>query len=365
MSRLLFIWYKRSKDILEGGGQCSQKNYSVVAQLLGAEQVTSYYVHDEFKKKSVWGYLKGICFMPFNYYYGLTPGRVAEIVRLAADHDYVFIDRSLFGIVAKRLKEVGYRGRIICFFHNIECVYFASKLSERLPGRGVLLRCADANDRYSCRYADRIVALNQRDSDELQRRYGRRADVIIPIALKDRYAPTDAVRTAMTRQRPLCLFLGSYFPPNNEGILWFVHHVLPHVRIEMKVVGKGMARLKEEQSCLRQIEVIGDAPDLTPYFEEADLMILPIFAGSGMKVKTCESLMYGKHILATTEAFEGYDVDYDRVGGLCNTADEFIARINRYCDDPQPRFNPYSRQTFLARYSEQAVVDLYRRLLFD
>jgi hypothetical protein len=36
-----------------------------------------------------------------------------------------------------------------------------------------------------------------------------------------------------------------------------------------------------------------------------------------MKVKTCESLMFGKNIFATTEAFEGYELDYDKVGALC------------------------------------------------
>ena len=168
----------------------------------------------------------------------------------------------------------------------------------------------------------------------------------------------------MTTSQPLCLFLGAYFPPNNEGIVWFVKNVLPHVNIRMKVVGKGMARLKAEEPTLKDIEVISDAPDLLPYFEEADIMILPIFKGSGMKVKTCESLMYGKNIIATDEAFVGYDVDYDKVGGKCNTAEEFIARIKEFEKNPRPRFNAYSRQMFLEKYSEEGVVEKFRKVLF-
>jgi len=360
---ILFIRYKKSRNILEGGEQGSQKNYNVLSHIAGEGHVITYYVHDETRKKTIGEYVKGLFYFPFNYYFGLTPKRVRDIVRQAADYDVVFIDRSVFGIIAKKLKKAGYKGRIIAFFHNVEVPYFEAKLGKK-PGRGIVLRCVDNNDRYACQYADKIITLNPRDDDEIFRRYGRRGDVMIPVAFKDKYQ-RGSYPTAMTSEKPLCLFLGAYFPPNNEGILWFVQNVLPHVSIRMKVVGKGMARLKEEQPALKDIEVISDAPDLLPYFEEADIMILPIFKGSGMKVKTCESLMYGKNIIATDEAFVGYDVDYDRVGGKCNSDEEFIARLKHFEQNPRPRFNAYSRQMFLEKYTEEAVEAKFREVLSD
>ena len=359
---ILFIRYKKSRNILEGGEQGSQKNYNVLSRIVGEDHVTTYYVHDETKKKSAADYAKGLFWFPFNYYFGLTPKRVKEIVRMAASFDVVYIDRSVFGIIAKKLKKAGYKGRVISFFHNVEVPYFEAKLGRK-PGRGIILLCVDNNDRYACSYSDKIITLNPRDDDEIFRRYGRHGDVMIPVAFKDKYL-RDSYPTATTGKQPLCMFLGAYFPPNNEGILWFVQHVLPHVNIRMKVVGKGMAKLKEEPS-LKDIEVISDAPDLLPFFEEADIMILPIFKGSGMKVKTCESLMYGKNIIATDEAFVGYDVDHDKVGGKCNTAEEFIARIKDFEKNPRPRFNAYSRQMFLEKYTEEAVEAKFREVLSD
>ena len=146
--------------------------------------------------------------------------------------------------------------------------------------------------------------------------------------------------------------------------MWFVENVLPHVDVKLQVVGKGMARLKEEE-CMRGIDIKSDVPDLATYFLSADFMILPIFSGSGMKVKTCESLMYGKNIIATDEAFVGYEVDYDKVGGKCNTAEEFISCIKDFENHPRPRFNVYSRQMFLEKYSEAAVVEKFRKVLFE
>lgn len=126
-----------------------------------------------------------------------------------------------------------------------------------------------------------------------------------------------------------------------------------------------MEKIKEEEPIMHDVEVIGSVPDLTPYINEADIMILPIFKGSGMKVKTCESLMFGKNILGTDEAFEGYDADYDRIGGKCNTADDFIGKINDFITSPRPRFNTYSRQLYLERYSESTLSEKMRKVLFD
>ncbi len=363
MMKVLFIWYKRSKGILEGGGQGSQKNYEMVCRTVGSENVESYYVHDETKGKSLWGYIRGVFFFLFGYYYGLYPKRVREIVGVAQNYDFVFIDRSLFGVIAKQLKENGYKGQIITYFHNVEAIYFDAKL-PKIPGRGIIVKTADLNDRYSCDYSDKVVCLNERDSQVIAEKYSRKADLLIPVALQDRLKETPS-ESMLTREKPLCLFFGAYFTPNNQGILWFVEHVLPHANIELKIVGKGMAKLKAESPLLQDIEVVSDAPDLQPYLQEADIMVLPIFSGSGMKVKTCESLMYGKNIIGTSEAFEGYDVDYEKVGGRCNTAEEFIACLKGFEQNPRPRFNAYSRQVYLEKYSYSAIENLFKKLFAD
>ncbi len=360
MSSILFIWYKRSRGILEGGGQASKRNYELLRSIVGSGQIDSYYIHDEYKRKTMLDYVRGAFFFLFRYYYGLTPKRMQEIVRLAQDYDMVFVDRSVFGIIAQRLKETGYKGRVVVFFHNVESLYFEAKLAK-VPGRNIVIRTADTNDRYSCRYSDTIIVLNERDAKILEQHYGRAADIIIPVSLADRCKDITP-STEMTRKKPLCLFLGTYFPPNNQGILWFVEHVLPHVDIQMQVIGKGMAKLKAESPLLKDIEVVSDVPDLRPYLEDADIMVLPIFSGSGMKIKTCESLMYGKNIIGSEEAFEGYDADYNIIGGCCQTAQDFINCLNSFIQHPRPRFNAYSRQVYLEKYSNAAAERLFQTL---
>ena len=363
MSKLLFIWYKRSKGILEGGGQGSLKSFRLCQSAFGDENIDSYYIHDEYARKKLTDYVRALWFFPMGYYYGLTPKRVDEIVDLAKKYDAVWIDRSIFGIIAKRLKEAGYKGKIYVHFHNVEKLYFDdAKLPKWLPGRSVLLNCVERNERWCMEYVDKVIALNERDSRILETLYGRKMDFLLPVSLEDKNPKADL--KALTNKRLKCLSVGAYFAPNNEGILWFVKNVLPKVDIEYKIVGKGMGQLKkDEPKLLKDIEVVSDAPSLAPYLAEADVMILPIFAGSGMKVKTCECLMYGKNILGTNETFEGYEVDYKQVGGLCNTAEEFVAALQDIAANPRPRWNSYSRKMFMEKYSIDAQKEMFGRFM--
>lgn len=362
MKRALYITFKKYNSVLDGGGMANLRNLTMAQNMLGKENVDAIYIHDESKRRSLFNLLASALCFPFGYFNGLLPWKVRRIVKMAHSYDYVFISTSIFGIIAKELKKNGYQGTIVAHFHNVESLYYDAALPKHLPFRNIIIDCARRNDGYCCRYADRVLTLNKRDSNMLQQMYGRSAHMIVPIALPDKCSHTVFDTTTMTRRKPLCLFLGSYFAANVEGITWFVKQVLPHVNIELKIVGREMSRLKEKDACFNNIEIVSNAPNLAPFFLEADFMILPIFAGSGMKVKTCESLMYGKNILGTDEAFEGYDIDTNRVGGCCRTADDFINRINQYAQAPIPRHNAYARNTYEQFYSEEASLKVFRQV---
>ena len=347
---------------MNGGDQATKRNYDMLCRALGMENVDVCLIHSKENRSALWEYAMGALYMPFGYFFGLTPRRVRELVEQAKAYDYVFIDRSVFGILAKALKEGGYQGKIITHFHNVEKQYFDDKMPKRLPFRNVLIRCADRNDAWACRYSDELIALNKRDAASLQHEYNTPIGHVIPISLPDK-ASLFSSSQEKTSKCLKCLFLGSYFTPNNEGIVWFMRNVAPQVDITIRIVGKGMSRLKtDEPELLKQIEVVSDAPDLQPYIAWADVMVLPIFSGSGMKVKTCESLMYGKNIIGTDEAFEGYEIEEGISGWRCNTAEEYIACIKDFTKQPRLHWNAAARALYLEKYSEQAVIGQFKKI---
>jgi len=73
--------------------------------------------------------------------------------------------------------------------------------------------------------------------------------------------------------------------------------------------------------------------------------------------------MYGKHILGTSEAFEGYEGDYSQIGGICDTSEQFIDGIKRLSDSQKTRFNQYSRSLFMEHYSYMAAIENLKQIL--
>lgn len=362
MKKVLFVLFEEFGKILDGGDQCNKRNLNVLQSLCGENNVDIIYLRKN-GRTTIKELFAFVLYHRKGYYRAVTPNVVDNICNIAKNYDCVFLSSSLFGKIAEGLRLSGYNGKIIIQFHNVETIYYETVLSKHLPLRRSLIRCISENEKLACSMADVRIALNSRDAKELNKISNNKVDYIIPITLADKCKENHPDKQIMTNIKPLVVFIGSNFPPNANGVLWFVEKVFPYVDINLVIVGKDMDLLKEKNSVLQKIDVRSNVPDLSEYFENADVIISPIFSGSGMKVKTCESLMYGKNILGSTEAFEGYDVDPMRVGCVANTPEEYIAYINKICRNPIPRFNEYSRRIYLEKYSNDSVEIIFKEIL--
>ena len=82
-----------------------------------------------------------------------------------------------------------------------------------------------------------------------------------------------------------------------------------------------------------------------------------------MKTETAEGMMCGSTILGTAESFIGYELDFGKIGALCETADEFVAAIGRFAENrPAVKFNCYSRSQFLDKYESRGSLERFRSL---
>jgi len=356
----LYISFQSFEGIDFGGSLANKHNVEMGCSILGSENVDCYFVNEVKENRSLFSFIMSVFLFPFGYYNGLTPKKVEEILAISNLYDYIFVNTSVLGLLCKKLKKNKYKGKVIQFYHNVESIYYQSRVPKWVPFRQVIINCAAQNDEYGLVYSDCSVGLCLRDSLIMKELYGKTFDIIAPISFPDKCMSISFDKTVFTAKRPKCYFIGSNFPANSEGILWFVENVLPFVNVDFRIIGKNMDMLKNNNECLADIPVYSNVPDLAPYFLEADFMIYPIFSGSGMKVKTCEALMYGKNILGTTETFEGYDLNPNQCGALCNSAQEYISAIQRFCDNPILRFNAFSRSAYQEKYSIESSLETFK-----
>ncbi len=191
--------------------------------------------------------------------------------------------------------------------------------------------------------------------DANQEAIARRISVI-PIAI-------DADKLQPVQRRPdslNILALGSmHYPPNVDGIRWFVRDIFPLIQAEepgvtLTIVGKSppadLLHLAERQP--DSIEVTGFAPELQPYMERAALMVVPVRAGSGMRVRLLEAFARAMPTVTTTIGVEGIEAENGRHLLLADDPVNFAQETVRLLRDP-------ALQQTLAENGRQLAVEKY------
>lgn len=340
-----------------GGMQCSQRNRESLREIFGKENTHEYIIKPYNPKRTLKVIYNRIIDATHGFMGGMNLKLQKELLDYIENHGItdVFVDSSLLGAFAKKVKQRFPKVRVVTFFHNIEIEYVidALKVSKDFF-HWYWYPSTKYNEQCAIDYSDIIIALNERDSNALKSKYNRAADILIPISFRD-YAKH--IDKNIKNEKKTALFLGSYFFANIEGITWFCENVLPFIDIELYIVGASMNRLPDNIKREKKVKIFSDVPDLTKFFENADFMILPIFSGSGMKVKTAESLMNGKYILGTKEAFMGYEITSD-CGIECNSAEDFIKAINNL--NLKYKFNDASYQLYLNKYSFDSTLKKFQ-----
>lgn len=277
--------------------------------------------------------------------------------------DIIFADSSIIGYLIDKCKT---DIPIIVFFHNIEKNYSWNRFKHESKLYWFAYYSYYRNEKKIVSLASKTILLNERDERELQLIYGRKADFILPVTFVDKF--DEGRIEPINDKRKILLFVGSLFQPNYEGIRWFVEKVMSRINSEMyllRIVGKNWEEKKKELQ-RSNVEVIGTVDDLASYYYSADALVLPIFYGAGMKVKTAEAMMYGKRIFATREALEGYDVSDIEEICECRGESDFLHNIVSRLDNSSGfKFCRSVRNRFLEKYETNTVEIEFKKFLLN
>lgn len=350
--KILFISFNNFNDLKYGGGQCSNRNYNALKKI---SQVETYQIQKKSTFKSGLSILKG-------FYPPTDQNDISNILSIIKQKsiDIVFFDGSLFGNILEEIKFKFENLKIITFFHNVELKYLDVRFGNKLRKHFYYLLAKDSEKKH-LKYSDKTIALNKRDSKQIKNIYDGEIDYIIPITFKDKLnSNLNDIKTRKNTNK--CLYVGALRRDTFEGIKWFSKNVVPYISGELDIVGKNF-ETKRNILEKEKVNVIGTVEKLDDYYFNSSCVVLPILSGAGMKVKTAEALMYGKTIFGTTEAFEGYDANFDKIGGICNGADEFINKINGLFNKSNNIFNIYSRKLYEDKYSTKASDEIFNQLI--
>lgn len=316
-----------------GGITITKRNYKMLSDIYGGKKIDIAMIapsnkSDGFQnnKDVLWieGNKRGISnvineVLNHTYVTGKGEKQLYKIIK-ERKYDIIWLDSTHYGSLAKKIKKY-FNIKVITYAYDFESEYMKMYCNPKLlhPNYYLKMHRVKQNERDALLCSDKFLCISDRDRESYVKKYNHDVDLVLPVTFSDIYDE----KKIIINEKPFLLFVGSYFMPNIEGITWFGINVAPKIDIDVKVVGKGMEKI-DSSKFPNNIKIIGAVNDLSIYYKSALAVIMPIFAGSGMKVKTAEAMMYGKTIIASNEALIGYSVENILDIYRSNTVKEFV-----------------------------------------
>lgn len=270
----------------------------------------------------------------------------------------IFLDSSLLGgVIPHRLSS-----NIVVFFHNIE----SEKVKNKIKNKGIwyypIYLSAWINEKRAIKHANKMICLNDRDAQLLYKIYGKKAELVLPCSFYDKF---DIQKVKLEIQREI-LFVGTLFASNEDGIKWFIDNVMPSLQdVTLHIVGKGFEKKRGEFTG-ENVVVDGFVENVGDYYYRIPIVVIPLLYGAGMKLKTAEAMMYGKCIIASDEALQGYDTNKAEHIYRCNTAEEFVKAIeNAFSIDYGKGYLEDVREVFIEKYESSRQYERFRKFMIN
>ncbi len=118
---------------------------------------------------------------------------------------------------------------------------------------------------------------------------------------------------------------------NIDGVNWFLNKVFPLINQQKKEVilhlaGRGMPDYFNDLSG-ENIMIDGEVENAKAFMKKYNLMIVPLWIGSGIRIKILEAMALGKTIISTTIGASGINYQNKKDILIADTAEQFTNQI--------------------------------------
>lgn len=249
--------------------------------------------------------------------------------------------------------------------HNVEWRRFRD-LHGRLAGIG--MRWVE---RFAMRRAAAVFCVSTVDQADLHTAYAIHA-LLAPNGVDTTHFrpeppdPSLKTRLGIEDNHHVLLFFGPFdYLPNREAAGILRERLLPAIlrarpNTTLILAGRNPPALAPHTN----LRIAGPVPDMVPYIQLADLILVPLLRGGGSRLKILEAMACGRCVISTPLGASGLDVPADSL--VVAELDQFEAAAVRHLTDTGARLavGAAARQASLTydwRHALQGLVALVRR----
>lgn len=271
-----------------------------------------------------------------------TPPIVEAAARLSQQYrpavvlvEYVFMTRCLQNLPPQTLKIV-------------DCHDVFSKRAEKVVAAGIAdpIAITAWQEAELLARADLILAIQPEERRELQALAKSRTVITVGIDV-----PVGKSDQPARPGRVLCVASDNHV--NVQSLQEFVDQAWPQILREcpdatLQIVGKAAPKIKTDHS--PSILCRGFVESLHAAYAEAAVVVNPVYAGTGLKIKTVEALAHGKALVAFGNGVDGLPAESPAPFRIATDWPSFAAQTARLLHEPAAR-----------QLLEQQAVDFARR----
>jgi glycosyltransferase involved in cell wall biosynthesis len=287
--------------------------------------------------------------------------RIRQVLR-EEDYDIVQLETIYMASYIGTIRENS-NARIVLRAHNIEHLIWEriARNSGNPLKRWYLKHLARTLKRFETSVpslVDGIAAISGKDADFFKSSPATPV-VVIPFGIH----PPDYHFEVRSVKDPTIFIIGAMnWMPNAEGVRWFLDKVWPDLfhrypNLRFHIAGREMPAWMKNLD-LPNVIVEGEVGDASSFYAANDIMIVPLFSGSGIRIKVIEAMAYGKTVISTEIGAEG--IDYTRGENLlsANLPCEFFEMISVCEDHPEilQKTGLQARNLVESRYNRAAII---------
>lgn len=287
--------------------------------------------------------------------------RVRELLE-SVDFDVVQMETLYMSPYLKTVRSCS-KARIFLRAHNIEHRIWKRVAEEtRNPLKKLYInQLAKALKKYEeqvVRQYDGVVAITSTDASYFNQL--ARKVAAIPFGIDPSKYPVEHGDNDL----PSLFTLGSMnWIPNQEGIRWFLTQVWPDVHrqfpeLKYYLAGREMPGWMQSLE-IGNVVVLGEVEDARRFIASKTIMIVPLFSGSGIRIKIIEGLAMGKTIISTTLGAEGIDCKQGQDILLADLPCDFFEMISVAVSDADLRrkLGSNARKLVETSYNEAVLIE--------
>lgn len=176
---------------------------------------------------------------------------------------------------------------------------------------------------------DYLIAVSDRDLRQFKSLGYKNGAISSPIGLDMKnYIQLDK----NIETNDICFIGALDWMPNMEGLTWFLDNVWPQLsklypNLKFHIAGRNTPSSLLQLN-IKNVEVHGEVSSAVDFVNKYSMMIVPLFSGSGMRVKILEGMALGKVVITTTLGKEGIHAEDDVQLLIADSPDAFIAKIS-------------------------------------